>query len=198
MTRLLVWRHGQTAWNADSRVQGQTDVELSEVGEVQAQAAAFKLAALHPDVIVSSDLRRAADTAAALAAVTGIEVSHDERLRERHYGQWQGHRLAEIAERWPEQYARWRAGEPVTDLGVESLDDLAKRASAALADAADRAPGGTVVVVTHGGAARCGCGALLGWSDEILRTFGGLANCHWTDLRVDPVRGWQLRAHNVG
>jgi len=197
VTRLLLWRHGQTEWNADSRVQGQTDVGLSPAGIEQAESMARRLATFQPDLIVSSDLSRAADTAAALAALTGLDVVSDPRLRERHFGQWQGLRLTEIAERWPAEYASWRAGQPVAGLGVETIEDLAKRVSAALQDVADRVPGGTAVVAMHGAAARHGCAALLGWPDAVTRTLGALANCHWTELRFDAVRGWQLWAHNA-
>ncbi len=196
MTRLIVWRHGNTDWNAAGRVQGQSDVPLNDLGREQARAAAPLLAALRPDVIVASDLRRAADTAAALAAVTGLPVRPDPRLRERYFGLWQGLLLTEAAERHPDEYARWRAGEPDPGAGIETLDDLGKRMGAALQEAADA--GGTVVVATHGGAARQGVGQLLGWEHGVLRTIGPLQNCHWTELRHDDARGWHLRAHNVG
>ena len=75
MTRLIVWRHGNTDWNAANRVQGQTDVPLNELGRDQARAAAPLLAALRPDAIVASDLSRAAETAAALAALTGLRYA---------------------------------------------------------------------------------------------------------------------------
>lgn len=198
MTRLLLWRHGQTAWNAADRVQGQTDVDLSEVGHTQAEAAAARLAELHPDVIVSSDLRRAADTAAALAAVTGLSVACDARLRERHYGEWQGLTNSEISARWPEASERWRAGLPVPEFGIEDLDEVGKRMASALQDAADAHPGGTIVVASHGGAIRRGVVALLGWPESVVRTIGVISNCHWVELRMDPRRGWQLRAYNVG
>jgi probable phosphoglycerate mutase len=80
---------------------------------------------------------------------------------------------------------------------MESLDDLGKRIGGALQDAADAVPGGTIVVATHGGGARQGCGYLLGWAPVVLRSVGSLNNCHWTELRHD-VRGWHLRSHNVG
>lgn len=198
MTRLLVWRHGNTDWNGGDRVQGQTDTPLNELGRAQAVAAAARLAALRPDAIVSSDLVRAADTAAVLGSVTGLPVRTDARLRERFYGDWQGHAIDEIRRTWPREYAEWRAGAGAPGCGIESLDEMGKRVGEALFDAVDAAPGGTVVVVTHGGAARQACGALLGWSGATLRALGGLDNCHWSDLRHDPVRGWQLRAHNVG
>ncbi|GIG92796.1 histidine phosphatase family protein [Plantactinospora endophytica] len=198
MTRLIVWRHGNTDWNAANRVQGQLDVPLNDLGREQAAEAAPLLAALRPDAIVASDLRRAADTAAALAAVTGLPVRTDARLRERYYGQWQGLLMTEVAQRFPAEYTRWRAGDPDPGSEVESLDDLGKRVGTALQEAADAAPGGTVVVATHGGGARQGCGYLIGWDATVLRSVGPLNNCHWTDLRHDEVRGWQLRGHNVG
>jgi broad specificity phosphatase PhoE len=198
MSRLLIWRHGNTDWNGGERVQGQSDIPLNERGRAEAVAAAARLAALRPDAIVSSDLVRAAETAAALARVTGLRVRSEARLRERFYGDWQGHTIDEIRVRWPKEYADWRAGVGAPGCGIESLDDMGKRVGEALFDAVDAAPGGTVVVVTHGGAARQACGALLGWPGATLRALGGLDNCHWTDLRHDPVRGWQMRAHNVG
>jgi probable phosphoglycerate mutase len=198
MTRLIVWRHGNTDWNAGNRVQGQTDTPLNELGRKQAAAAAELLAALKPDAIVASDLQRAARTADALAALTGLPVRTDTRLRERYYGQWQGLTMPEVIARFPAEHARWRAGDQDPGCDVEALDDLGKRIGTALQAAADANPGGTTVVATHGGGARQGCGHLLGWGPEILRAVGSLQNCHWTELRHDEVRGWQLRAHNVG
>ncbi|MCM0678529.1 histidine phosphatase family protein [Micromonospora phytophila] len=198
MTRLLIWRHGNTDWNAASRVQGQTDVPLNDLGREQAHAAAPLLAALRPDAIVSSDLSRAADTAGALAALTGLPVRTDPRLRERHFGRWQGLLLSEVEQRFPDEYARWRAGDPDPGADIEGLDDLGKRVGTALQDAADAVPGGTIVVATHGAGARQGCGHLLGWDHLVMRTVGSLQNCHWTELRHNDVRGWHLRAHNVG
>ncbi|MDG4827631.1 histidine phosphatase family protein [Asanoa sp. WMMD1127] len=202
MTRLLVWRHGNTDYNAGGRVQGQTDAPLNARGRDQAAAAAALLATYQPDALISSDLSRAFDTASALASLTGLSVTPDVRLRERHFGEWQGSLLTDIETRHPTEYARWRAGEPSPGCGIESLDDLAKRVMEALQDAASLAPGGTVVVTTHGGAARQGCGALLGWPNEATRTLGSLHNCHWTELRDRSRRtggtGWQLMAHNVG
>jgi glucosyl-3-phosphoglycerate phosphatase len=198
MTRLLVVRHGRTGYNATHRIQGQLDTELDEVGRAEAAAGATRLAAFAPDVIVSSDLSRAADTAAALAAVTGLPVRYDQRLRERCFGLWQGLRGTEVAERYPEEYARWQAGQPVEGCGVEELDDLAKRASVAFTEAADLAPEGTVVVFCHGGTTKYGVVALLGWPNSVLPTIGSMGNCRWVDLRRHTVRGWQLRGYNVG
>jgi glucosyl-3-phosphoglycerate phosphatase len=197
MTRLLVVRHGRTGYNATDRIQGQLDTELDEVGRAEAVAVAARLAAVAPDVIVSSDLSRAADTAAELGAVTGLPVRYDPRLRERYFGVWQGLLGGEVAERYPEEYARWQAGLPIEGCEVEELDDLAKRASMAFAEAADLAPGGTVVVFCHGGTTKYGVVALLGWPGSVLGTIGSMGNCHWVDLRRHAVRGWRLHGYNV-
>jgi probable phosphoglycerate mutase len=198
MTRLLLWRHGLTEWNAAGRFQGQEDVPLSDAGRAEAAVAAPKLAALRPDLIVSSDLARAAETAAALAVITGLDVAFDPRLRERHFGEWQGLGREEIEAKWPGELDRWRTDESFTGAGVEELPAMAERISAALNEIVARAVGGTVVVVTHGGTARQGAALLLGWPTELARTLAGLANCHWTELRLGAARGWRLWAHNVG
>jgi probable phosphoglycerate mutase len=197
LTRLIVWRHGNTDWNRDSRVQGQTDIALNDLGRAQAAAAAPLLAGFRPDAIVSSDLRRAADTAGVLAALTGLGVRRDERLRERFYGGWQGLTMAEAANRFPAEHARWRSGDASPGCDIESLDDLAKRVGQAFQEAADAAEGGTVVVATHGGGAKQGIAWLLGWLPDMTRTVGGLDNCHWAELRRDS-RGWRLWSYNVG
>jgi glucosyl-3-phosphoglycerate phosphatase len=198
VTRLIVWRHGNTDWNAGGRVQGQTDVPLNALGRQQALDAAELLVKRKPDAIVASDLRRAADTAAALAALTGLPIHQDERLRERYFGAWQGLTMTEVSRRFPSEHARWTAGQdPGGD--VESLDDLGKRVAEALLDAVALVPaGGLVVVATHGAAARQGVGHLLGWPTEQLRTLRALQNCHWIELTHDDKRGWQLATYNVG
>ncbi|HEY7274163.1 MAG TPA: histidine phosphatase family protein, partial [Actinoplanes sp.] len=193
MRRLIVWRHGNTDWNAGGRVQGQADVPLNQLGHRQAAEAAQLLVRLRPDAIVASDLRRAADTAAALAVLAGLPVRYDPRLRERYFGEWQGMRMAEVARTRPAEHARWRAGADVVGDGIETLDDLGKRVADALQDAADLTPaGGTAVVATHGAAARQGVGQLLGWPLAQLRTLRALQNCHWVELTSDDVLGWQL------
>lgn len=195
MSRLIVWRHGNTDWNATHRVQGQTDVPLNELGRRQAVDAAELLIRMRPDAIVASDLQRAAETAAALATLSGLTVSYDKRLRERFFGSWQGLTMTEVAVRHPVQFARWTAG---SDVGgdVESLPDLGQRVADALAQAATL--GDTVVVTSHGAAARQGIGHLLGWLPEQLRTLRALQNCHWAELTLDAERGWQIGAYNVG
>jgi broad specificity phosphatase PhoE len=197
MTELLIWRHGQTQWNSIRRLQGQTDVDLDDVGVAQAAESAPRLAARTPAIIVSSDLARAASTAAALAALTGLPVELDARLRERDYGPWEGLTSAQIRTLDPDAFTRWGSRHEGELPGIETLDELGKRAAAAFADAAERADGGTAVVVSHGGAARAGCATLLGWPAEVGQAMRILRNCHVTELGHQPDRGWQLYAHNV-
>lgn len=197
MTRLIVWRHARTGWNDAGRVQGQSDVDLDQEGVAQAEHAAPRVAAYRPDVIVSSDLRRAVQTARPLSALTGLAVELDPRLRERHYGPWQGLTSAQIRERYSEDFARWGTATPVANPAIEPLDDLAKRVSSAFRDVADRVGDGTAVLVTHGGAARAGSASMLGWPAVIWPTLTVLGNCHVCELRYSAERGWQLHSHNV-
>jgi len=198
VSRLIVWRHGNTDWNATNRVQGQTDVPLNALGRQQAADTAPLLAAMRPAAIVASDLQRAADTAAALAALTGLPVSYDKRLRERFFGAWQGLTTSEVVERFPADYARWRAGEELNG-DIETLHDLGSRVATAFEAAASLTPpGGTVVVATHGAAARQGIERLVGWPSGAGRTLRPLGNCHWVELVHDQRRGWQIETYNLG
>jgi probable phosphoglycerate mutase len=195
--RLIIWRHGQTAWNAAGRIQGQLDTELSELGIAQAARAAERLAELHPDAIVSSDLKRASDTASALAKLTGLAVSYDPRLRERFFGDWQGLTDDELAERFPEDFARWRSGQHhLGGYHIEGFEEFGKRAAEAFLAATEL--GRTVVAASHGGTAKYGVAALLGWPHGMLATVSALGNCRWIELRADARRGWVMRAYNIG
>lgn len=196
MTRLLVVRHGRTSWNGSGRFQGWTDIDLDEVGRAQAEEAAAVLASFRPDLIVSSDLRRAYDTGVAVAALTGLEVSTDARLRERGYGPWEGLTMPEIAERWPAEHALWKAGKPVLLDGIETWEELSARTSAAMADVIAKVGDGTAIVTCHGGSARQAVASVLGWDAVMSNTVHGLDNCHWADVR--STRGWRLHAYNVG
>ncbi len=198
MTRLILWRHGRTGWNLVGRVQGHLDVDLDDIGIAQARAAAPRVAAYEPDVIISSDLRRATRTAAALAGLTVTPVELDPRFRERHYGLWQGLTQADIRDGYPEDYLRWGTAEPVQEPSIETGPEMAKRVGAALRELTERiGPDGTAVIVTHGGTARVSCASLLGWPADQWHTLGSLANCHNAELRGIDNQGWQLRAHNV-
>jgi probable phosphoglycerate mutase len=202
MRRIVWWRHGRTAWNADGRFQGQLDVPLDEVGLEQAARAAHALAALTPAAIVSSDLGRARATAQALADRTGLPVHVDERLRETYAGQWQGLTHAEIRAAFGDALDRWSAGQDVRPGGGETRVEVAERMVSAVDEAVRRLPAaGTLVVVTHGGAARAGIGRMLGLPPATWSALGVLANCSWSVVAESglpaPAAPWRLLEYNA-
>jgi probable phosphoglycerate mutase len=155
-TRIVAVRHGETVWNAEMRMQGQLDTALSERGRRQAARAAQALAGEGIEAIVASDLVRAYDTAATIAAVLGLPIKTDTGLRERSFGIFQGHTYAEIDARWPADAARWRHHDPAfAPEGGESLVAFSARAVAAVTRIAERARGTTILVVSHGGVLDC-------------------------------------------
>lgn len=197
-TTIILWRHGNTDWNNNGRIQGQLDVPLNSMGLAQAAGSAGRLALLKPDLVITSDSSRAWQTAAALTDVYDVRVERDARLRERSFGPWEGLTIDEVRDRFPEAYARWRAGEPLPEDGLESTADLGKRVAETIREAADRVADGRVILVTHGGSVKWGVITLLGWPEEIAPTLHGMGNCHWAELRHDTVRGWELIRYNAG
>ena len=155
--RLVLWRHGQTVWNFEDRFQGQTDIPLDDTGVAQAERAARLLAALRPDAIFASDLSRAASTAAPLARLTGLPVTLDKDLRERHGGEWEGLTGPEIRSRYPAEFRTW------SPPGGELADAVADRVYNALERIIETLPAGALAVVaSHGAAIRLGMCKLLG------------------------------------
>jgi len=196
--RVILWRHGQTSWNVERRFQGTTDVALTEAGLAQARRAARLLVSLKPDAIVASDLQRAANTAAELAVLTGLDVTHDEGLRETYAGTWQGLTDAEIRAKFPEEFAAWKHDHAVRRGGGELETEVADRAVPAVLGALERVPAhGTLVVVSHGGTIRTTIGRLLGLEAHHWESLGGLTNCCWSVLG-EGARGWRLLEHNAG
>ena len=196
--QIVLWRHGRTAWNLEGRFQGQTDIPLDEVGLAQAERAARVLAGLGPSAIVASDLIRAARTAETLAHLTGLPITRDEKLRETYAGRWQGLNDDEITELYPEEFAAFRRGEPIRRGGGELETEVADRVVPAILRGLEKVPpGGTLVVATHGGAARVALGRMLGLPAELWGALGGLSNCCWSILG-EARRGWRLLEHNAG
>jgi glucosyl-3-phosphoglycerate phosphatase len=198
--RVIVLRHGRTMWNAERRFQGQADPPLDDVGRAQAAQVAGLLAALRPSVIVTSDLLRASETATPLGELAGVSVEVDARLRERSLGHWEGLTREEVQQRYPAEFDDWLAGRDVRGRGAETRDDVAKRALGAFYELPDVE---VAVLVTHSATAMSLCSSLIG-IDLWRPGLGPLANCHWSEMRVDTVAagrvdgGWRLRAHNVG
>ena len=183
-------------WNAERRFQGQSDSPLDETGKAQAERAARLLAALGPDLIVSSDLSRAAGTAAALARLTGLEVTLDKDLRERHGGRWEGLTDSEIRTQYPVEHANWTPpdGEP-SPVVAERVAGALHRIAEAIAE--PRMPTGLAVVVSHGAALRLGMSRLLGMPEDLFGVLGPLSNCSWSVLGRRNGR-WRLVEHNAG
>lgn len=194
--RLVVWRHGRTAWNAAGLYQGQADIPLDALGRRQAAAAAAVLAELKPADIVASDLSRAADTAAALGEVTGLTVRYDRRLREIDVGSWEGKTVEQAAVTDPELVAGMGAGQDVRRSPTgETTSEVAHRVAAAFTEISETAEdGSTVVVAMHGLAGRVGIGRFLEVDADRL---GGLRNCAWVVLDRHDRGHWYIGGYNV-
>jgi glucosyl-3-phosphoglycerate phosphatase len=152
------------------------------------------VAAMEPDILISSDLQRARQTAEMVASLSGLPLQLDRRLRERNLGHWEGFTREEVAERYPDEFADWLAGRDVSRLGGESRQDVAQRAMSLMAEIPQV---GVAVLVSHGATAMSLTSALLGLP-QTPSVLGPLANCHWTELRRDDGGSWMLRAHNAG
>lgn len=194
VTRIIAVRHGETAWNVDTRLQGQLDVPLNERGREQARRVGLALRDECPDVLYSSDLSRARETAQAVAAATGLPLHTDPGLRERHFGIWQGHTYAEVGERWPAESERWRLREPgYGPPEGETLEGFSARCLATATRLARAHPGQTVVLVAHGGVLDCFYRAASGQALNAPRTWElpntGVNRLLWTG-ETFTVIGW--------
>jgi len=176
MHRILLVRHGESAWNALGRWQGWADIPLSEAGEAEAKAAAQRLveSGQRFDAIASSDLVRARHTAELLAACEpAAPIAVEPLLRERNVGDWSGLTSDEVEERWPGYLARWRANELSECPGGEHHHEFLQRILAGLRSLPAQLPGGgTMLVVTHGGVIRT-LEAHLGLGTGRLHNLGG-------------------------
>ncbi len=187
--RLVMLRHGQTDFNAGSRMQGQLDTELSELGRAQAVAVAEVFGKPTPLSIVSSDLRRAYDTAVVLGERTGCSVIVDPRLRETHLGDWQGLTHQQVDAAAPGARMAWRADATWAPHGGESRVDVAGRSMPLVAElVAGQSDWGAighdrpVVLVAHGGLIAALTAALLKLPVENWPALGGLGNASWVQL----------------
>lgn len=207
-------RHGQTEFNADSRMQGQLDSALSELGHNQASVVAEVLSKRQPLLIVSSDLHRAYDTAIKLGERTGLAVHVDARLRETHLGDWQGMTHAQVDAAAPGARLAWRDDATWAPHGGESRVDVAARSAPLVAElvasqsdwGAAAEPDRPVVLVAHGGLIAALTAVLLRLPVANWPALGGMGNASWTQLsghgdaafddRPDPIR-WRLDVWNA-
>ena len=171
-TELVLVRHGVTAWNRERRFQGQIDIPLDDEGRAQAARTGRRLAGMGPDAIYASDLARARQTAEPIAAACSVGLRIDARLRERHYGRFEGRTHDEIRRDQLDAWRRWREREPDFELpgGGESLRAFHARVRAVLLEIASRHPGQTVIAVTHGGVLDCAYRLATGMPLEAPRT----------------------------
>jgi broad specificity phosphatase PhoE len=153
VTTILLARHGETDWNRDGRWQGHSNTSLNALGRQQAHQLADELTE-EIDVVYSSDLARARETAEIVANRLGLEVQGDPRLRERGFGSWEGLTGDEIEQRDGEALERWRAGEGPGAHDAEPYDAFAERMCSFLEDVLERHPGKHVLVIAHGGSIR--------------------------------------------
>lgn len=179
--RLILLRHGRTAWNESGRAQGHADIELDETGHLQAESAARHLAGTGVSALWSSDLARARQTADYVASACGLVAKYDERLREFDVGQRQGLTLDEFADRYPAEYAAWVRGEGLLPVkGGEVSADVERRIVPALHECLCSLGRGEVgLVVTHGAAMKVAVAGLLGWPRDLTVSLKGVDNCAW-------------------
>lgn len=174
ITRITAIRHGETAWNVDTRIQGQLDIGLNAKGRWQAERAGDALAGEQIDAIYSSDLWRAYDTALSVAKPHGLNIQTDESLRERGFGEFEGKTFAQIEAALPEQALLWRKRVPdFAPHGGESLLRFRERITQCVQTLAAQNTGKHIVIISHGGV-----------MDVLYRAATGL------DLQAP--RSWQL------
>lgn len=201
-TRLLAIRHGQTAWNAEWRLQGQTDIPLDALGRLQAGRLAAALCHEGLVAVVSSDLGRALQTAHALADPLGLPVLREPGLRERHFGILEGHVRSDIDLRFPDLARRWHAREPdFAPPGAESLRQFNARCLAAVQRQALAHAGQAIALVSHGGVLDCLYRAATGLALDLPRSWplgnAGIHRLLHTGQGL-TLTGWNDNAHLAG
>jgi len=205
-SNVVLWRHGRTAWNAEGRLQGQSNIEMDDVGRSQVASAATMLNNSYPNAqIVSSDLKRAAASAQYFAQQTNQPIQYDPRLRERSFGVWEGLTRDEIAVRWPDLFEAWQRGSDAlaSPPEGESRGAASQRVADAIVDWAQKAPDGTnLVIVSHGAAITGAITYLMGQDPDAWHGISGIDNANWSvirpSLQANGEQKWRLAAHNVG
>lgn len=196
-TRLVLWRHGLTEWNATGRFQGQADIPLNDVGVRQASAAAAAVAAQRPTALWASPLLRAQRTAEELAAVTGLPIHTDPRLMEINVGSWAGWTLSDAIAQDPEFGRALSEGQDYRRSATgETCMEVSARMAQCLREIAAQREGKVTAVVCHGMAIRMGVAGLLGWDYPSAAGLAGMVNCAWTVL-AHRGKNWRLEVYNA-
>ena len=193
MTQLCIVRHGETAWNAEHRVQGQLDIPLNAMGLAQAAAVARALVMEDFAAVYASDLCRARATAEPYALLKKKEILLQKDLRERHYGIFESLTYAEVKVRYPEDYARFEQRAPEYDFRTgESLRNFSARSIEVVSRIASRHAGENVLIVTHGGVLDKLYRFITGYPLSAERNFG-IPNCGINRIER-AAGGWRIRA----
>ena len=163
MGTLLIVRHGETEWNAEGRIQGHTDIGLSEKGAEQARSLGQRLADRQIDVAYSSDLKRTSETAKLALGGRDITLNETPRLREYNKGIFEGMTLSEIQEKFPAEYPKYLEKDlSYAPEGGETTRDVSTRMASIFAEIKANHLDETVLVVSHGGVLRAAMVSLLG------------------------------------
>lgn len=193
ITKLCIVRHGETAWNAEHRVQGQLDIPLNQIGLRQAQAVGAALREERFDAIYSSDLSRARQTAEPISNFLSMKLLIEQNLRERHYGIFERLTYAEVRRKFPEDYARFEARDPDYAFRTgESLRDFSGRSIAILSKIATENEGRNILVFTHGGVLDKLYRHVTGLPLSAERNFG-IPNAGLNRIEITSA-GWQIRS----
>jgi len=165
MGKLYIVRHGETVWNREGRIQGHTDVALSERGLEQARLLAKRLNTVPFDAAYASDLRRAYETAAAVLEGRDVPIHPTPRLREYHKGRFEGMTEAELRALYPNEYPGYVSKDlDYAPKGGESTREVSARMAAVINEIKESHLGDNVLVVGHGGSLRAAMMSLLGMS----------------------------------
>lgn len=178
MTRIILVRHGQTDWNAVERFRGRADIKLNAFGRRQTEATAITLARLEVDAVYTSPLARATETAAGIAKVQTKTALPHQGIIDIDYGAWEGYSPAEVSQAFPELYRMWlESPASVSIPGGEDLNQVSRRAAAAVQEMVEAHRDATLVVVSHKVVNKCLLCSLIG---------------------IDLAHFWQLKQSNCG
>lgn len=185
LTTFYIVRHGETDWNVQKKLQGQTDIPLNDMGINQAKELAKEIKHIHFDEIISSDLLRARKTAEIIALERDLEVKTTQILRERMYGKMEGmtrNEMHELYKNWKELTEKEKWGHKIVN--EETLEEASIRFITYLRETAIANPSKNILIVCHGGLMRPFL-VKLGYGD--FETIGGFDNCGYIHVESDGV-----------
>lgn len=188
MARFFLVRHGETLWNREAKYQGQSDVPLTDAGRNQAKKLSQRLKDMHIDVVYASDLERTIETANIIAEPHGLEVIPASRMREIHFGIWEGYTYEEIIAEWPAEFEKWKGDSfNISPPKGETFLQLCDRVSTFLKEAAVKHPNDNILIVSHAGPVRAILLILLNLKYELFWKFK-ISNTSLTEIVYDGLK----------